>query len=91
MAEREKYEEMAAALQNYVKTVKEQLDVMRAAGADCVDNTNGDKAAATSVEKLNNSLTGFYEPLDRIGDVIDYLLREIERIEEAARAAEYND
>lgn len=91
MAEREKYEEMARALQDYVGNITEQIEIMSKAATDCVDNTNGDAAASKSAENLSKSLSAFNEPIETIGNVIQYLLEEIRKIEEAAAEADYND
>lgn len=91
MAEREKYEEMAKALQEYVSKIDEQLEIMSKAADDCVDNTGGDAAAAISAENLSKSLSAFNEPIERIREVIQYLLQQIQRIEEAAAEANYID
>lgn len=79
-ADEQSYEEMISALQTYVSQVGEVCGVMESAGTDCVDNTDGDPAAAKSNEKLQKCVGKIRAATESIQGIIAALQQEIDEI-----------
>ena len=89
-ADEQSYEEMISALQTYVSQVEEECGVMESAG-NCVDNTDGDPAASTSNEKLQQCVGKIRTATGSIQGIIAALQQELEDIREAAAKANQTD
>ena len=87
-ADEQSYEEMISKLQEFVSEVSEQCDVMSSAGADCVDNTDGDPAAEKSNAKLQECVRNIQSATESIQGIISALQQELEDIREAAARAD---
>lgn len=87
VADEESYEEMIRTLQNFLSQVSTQCQVMSDAGTDCVDNTEGDPAAAKAAAKLQSCIGKIRGTFEEIQSVITALQQELEQIREAAAAA----
>lgn len=85
------YEEMIAALHTFSSKVAEECEKMEQAGNDCVDNTENDPAAEKSNAKLQMCVTRFRGTISAAQQVAVALQAQLERIREAARAAESDD
>ncbi len=90
-ADEQSYEEMIAALQNFVSELEEQCTVMETAGRDCVDNTVNDPAATKSSAKLGNIVGKIRETFDTINGIASALQEELEAIRIAAQKADEID
>lgn len=90
-ADEQSYEEMISALQTYVSQVEEECGVMESAGNDCIDNTDGDPAASTSNEKLQQCVGKIRSATESIQGIIAALQQELEDIREAAAKANQAD
>ena len=90
-ADEQSYEEMVAALQNFINELEEQCTVMETAGRDCVDNTDGDPAASKSNEKISNIANKIRGTFETVEGIIAALNEEIERIRIAAQKADKID
>lgn len=90
-ADEQSYEEMISALQTYVSQVEEECGVMESSGNDCVDNTDGDPAASTSNEKLQQCVGKIRSATESIQGIIAALQQELEDIREAAAKANQTD
>ena len=90
-ADEQSYEEMIAALQNFLAELEEQCTVMETAGTDCVDNTDNDPAATKSAEKLSNVVSKIRGTFERVEGVISALQEELEEIRVAAQKADKMD
>ncbi len=86
VADVESYEEMIRALQNFMSQVSENCQVMADAGQDCVDNTEGDPAAAKAAAKLQRCIGKIRGTFEQIQDIITALQRELDDILEANAA-----
>ena len=87
-ADTNSYEQMIQALQQFLSGLQEQCSGMSAAATDCVDNMEGDPAAATSAGKVNECVSKISSNFESIQSIISGLQQELEDIIEAARAAE---
>lgn len=87
-ADEQSYEEVISALQSFVSNIGEQCQVMTSAGADCVDNTDGDPAAEKSNAKLQDCVGKIRSASEQIQGVISALQQELEDIREAAAKAD---
>ncbi len=87
-ADEQSYEEMISALQNFLTQTEEQCNVMKQAGTDCVDNTDGDPAAEKANARLSECIQGITATFETVQQVISALQEELERIREAARKAD---
>ena len=85
-ADEQSYEEMISALQTYVSQVEEECGVM-----ESVDNTDGDPAASTSNEKLQQCVGKIRSATESIQGIIAALQQELEDIREAAAKANQAD
>lgn len=90
-ADEQSYEEMIAALQNFMTEVEEQCGVLESAGTDCVDNTDGDPAAEKADEKLQICVGDIRGTLETIQNIAYALQQELEDIREAAAKANFDD
>ena len=90
-ADEQSYEEMIAALQNFLTELEEQCTVIETAGTDCVDNTDNDPAATKSNEKLKNVVTKIRATFDKVQGIITALEEELDDIRVAAQKADEMD
>lgn len=86
-ANTEDYESMIQSLQKYMGEMQEECAALSSAAEDCVDNTDGDPAAAKSAEKLQGCVSKINSALESIGGVMQALQNELNQIEEAASKA----
>ena len=90
-ADEQSYEEMISKLQQFITDAGEQCTVMESAGNDCVDNTDGDPAAAKANAKLQKCVGDIRATFETIQGVISALQQELEDIREAAAKANFDD
>ena len=91
VADEQSYEEVISKLRAYTNKVFESCNDMYCAGKDCVDNTENDPAAVKSNDNLCKALGQINDAVQTIDTIIAALEEELERIREAAAAAEYDD
>lgn len=87
-ASEEAYEEMIQALGKYPSDLGEQCETMSAAAQDCVDNTDGDPAAAASASNLQSCVAKIQANFETIQGIMTALQEELEEIREAAARAQ---
>lgn len=82
------YEEAISKLQKVSSELTEDVDVLRRAGDDCVDNTDGDPAAQASSQKVKECAQKIEAEIETVQKVIAALQEELEEIEAAAARAQ---
>lgn len=82
-----RYEEAISQLQSVAGQLSEDVSVLQRAGQDCVDNTDGDPAAASSSQKVQACAQQIQAAIEKIQAVIQAMQQEIEEIEQAAARA----
>lgn len=86
----ESYYEMIDALQRFKQEAEEQCMVMQSAGTDCVDNTDGDPAAVSANNKLQQCVGGIRAALESVQGIIMALQQELEETKAAAAKANFD-
>ena len=83
----EAYENMINALNNFMKQVTTQCDVIEKAAQDCLDNTD-DENVKPGAEALGTHIKNIKAQYPTIEDVIKALQEQLEKAREARRKAE---
>ncbi|MBQ6836637.1 MAG: hypothetical protein IJO16_05945 [Clostridia bacterium] len=83
----EAYQSMINALNNFVKQVTAQCDIIDKATEDCLDNTD-DENVKPSAEALAGHIKNIKAQFPTVEDVIKKLEEQLEKAREARRKAE---
>lgn len=84
IADEQSYEDVINSLRDYIGKVEESVSDMQSAGQDCVDNTQGDKAAAKSNGDLGEALKKISKAVEDIQGIIQDMQEELDEMREAA-------
>ncbi len=80
VADEKSYSEVASQISNYIKTISECCDTLQSAGKDCVDNTQGDPAAAKSNANLTAAIAKIQEQMPELQKIVEAMEEQIEKI-----------
>lgn len=83
-----RYEEAISQLQSVSRELGEDVTVLQRAAQDCVDNTDGDPAAASSSQKVQACASQIQAAIEQVQAVISAMQQELEDIQTAAAKAE---
>jgi len=84
-ASSESYDDMVKALQNMKKEVSERCGTLSSAASKCAETAGGDPVAAKASSRIGSIVSKVQQELETVDEVIDYLQKEIARIEEEAQ------
>lgn len=82
-ADTESYEQMIQALQTFLSGLQEQCQAMKAAGEDCLDNTDQDDNVRPRVGELQECVGQIQSTFGTIEGIIQGLQQELQRILES--------
>ncbi len=84
VADEKSYSEVASQISNYIKTVGECCATLQSAGKDCVDNTQGDPAAAKSSANLNAAIGKIQEQMPVLQSIVNAMNEQMEKMKAAS-------
>lgn len=87
VASEQAYQDLINALDNFMREVSAQCDLMEKAATDCVDNYN-DPASAKAQTKLNEHIKNIKDEFETVEEIKKFLNEQMERIKEKNKGAE---
>ena len=83
-ASRKSYDDMVSALQKMKKEVSERCGTLSSAASKCAETSGSDPVAVNASSRIGSIVSKVQKELETVDEVIDYLQKEIARIEEEA-------
>ena len=84
VADESAYSEVASKISDYIKKIEECCGTLETAANDCVENTQGDPAAAKSSSDLKAAVGKIQEQMPVLQGIVSAMNQQIEKMQEAS-------